>query len=119
VGVDPLHIDRAQSTRVGEAAGVSYSGLTCFGVASDGTYDVRPVNLKMGPVDEKNKELWLRDADFEEIFGMTKAAFKKVPPFKRPLMKKKRRENSSRVGLGSGSKCRSAFTCTWFVSSAA
>lgn len=90
VGVDPLHIDRAQSTRVGEAAGVSYSGLTCFGVASDGTYDVRPVNLKMGPVDEKNKELWLRDADFEEIFGMTKAAFKKVPPFKRPLMKKKR-----------------------------
>ena len=42
-------------------------------MASDGTYDARPVKLKMGPVDEKNKELWLRDADFEEIFGMTKA----------------------------------------------
>ena len=55
-----------------------------------GTYDARPVNLKMGPVDEKNKEQWLRDEDFQQIFGMSKDDFAKQPAFKKPMLKKKR-----------------------------
>eukprot|EP01052_Picozoa_sp_SAG31_P007344 SAG31_NODE_350_length_17241_cov_156.139715_2_plen_261_part_00 len=41
------------------------------------------------PVDEKNKELWLSDADFELHFKKTKAEWEKVPPFRRPMVKKK------------------------------
>ena len=41
------------------------------------------------PVDEKNKEHWLTDADFQQVFGKSKAEWAKVPPFKRPMIKKK------------------------------
>ena len=56
----------------------------------NGTYDARPVHLIRGEVDEKNKELWLRDQEFVEVFGMDKEAFAKQPAFKKPMLKKKK-----------------------------
>ena len=41
------------------------------------------------PVDEKNKEEWLRDEEFVQVFGKTREEWAKVPPFKKPMIKKK------------------------------
>ena len=41
------------------------------------------------PVDEKNKEDWLRPEEFGTVFGKSKEEWGKVPAFKRPMIKKK------------------------------
>ena len=41
------------------------------------------------PIDEKNKEEWLRDEEFERVFGKSREEWAKVPPFKKPIIKKK------------------------------
>eukprot|EP01052_Picozoa_sp_SAG31_P026291 SAG31_NODE_2371_length_5851_cov_4.577886_4_plen_252_part_00 len=42
------------------------------------------------PVDEKTKELWLCDEEFEKVFGKTKKEWESIPAFKKPIIKKKR-----------------------------
>jgi hypothetical protein len=41
------------------------------------------------PVDEKNKEDWLNDEVFSKVFGKSREEWAKVPPFKKPIIKKK------------------------------
>lgn len=40
-------------------------------------------------VDPKNKELYLNDADFTSLMGMTKAAWETAPAWKKTAAKKK------------------------------
>jgi hypothetical protein len=59
--------------------------------AGSGTYSLEEITSSSLPedVDSANKELSLHDDKFQELFGMDKEAFQKLPQWKRGNLKKK------------------------------